>query len=285
MIALCLLAVSGCSSAPAHRAGSALPAPFNGAASVTPQQSSALHEAEERAVAACMQERGFSYLPVPAGRPTTDHPYGLLTEAQAAADGYGVTSVALAGPTEDPNRQALAQLAEDRREAWRNALIGTGQQQRTLTAPGSPSLHINTDGCVYLGRQSLYGSAYDQAELTVGGLTAQVVTQVTADEGFLAAQRSWAECMRGQGDSAETLQEARASIQDALGTIGDDRARLQDLGHRELRLAGHDAACQRKSSLAGAVRTVQERVEASLPEASRQQATALADLRKRALEK
>ncbi|MGW0430423.1 hypothetical protein ACWDZZ_25825 [Streptomyces sp. NPDC002990] len=284
MIALCLLAVSGCSDAPARRDAGALPAPFDGAGSATAQQSSALHRAEERAIASCMRDRGFSYLPVPAARPTTDNPYGLLTGAQAAADGYGLTSAALAGPAEDPNEQALAPLSEDRRAAWRNALIGTGGQQRTLNAPGSPSLHINTDGCVHLGRQGLYGSAYDQAELTVEGLTAQVVTQVSADEAFVAAQGSWARCMRGRSESARTLQEARASIQDALGAIGDDRARLRELGRRELRLAGHDAACQRESGMAAAVRTVQERIEASLPEESRQQGAALAELRKRALE-
>ncbi|MEU2135297.1 hypothetical protein [Streptomyces sp. NPDC018352] len=280
VIALCLLAMGGCSEASPHRDGDALPAPFDGVSVVPVEQAESLHESEERAVAGCMRQRGFSYRSVPAGRPVVENPYGLLTSVRAARDGYGVTSVLLAGPPHDPNAKLLAHLDEGRRTAWQNALTGTGKRKRTLSAPDSPDLYINTDGCVYLGRRAVYGGEWEQAELTVSGLTAQVIARVTADPGFRTAQRSWADCLRGKGESFATLQEARGAIQDAAAKAGRGRSALQELGRRELQLAGRDAACQRRSNLAKAVRTAQKRVEAALPTSSRRQAAALAELRK-----
>ncbi|MET9290957.1 hypothetical protein [Streptomyces sp. NPDC003077] len=285
MIALCLLAVSGCAAdAPARRDGDALPAPFGGAAVASPVQARALHDAEERAVAACMKRRGFPYRPVPANRPAAENPYGLLTEARAATDGYGLTSAALAGPPADPNRQLLDRMDAARRTAWQQALTGTGRKERTLTAPGMPSLHVKTDGCVYLARRDLYGGAWEQTELTVEGLNATVITRVTADKEFVAAQRTWAACMRGKGEKATTPQQARGEIQNAVDRAGRDRSALRRIGLRELKLAGRDATCQRESRLAEASRAAQERVEAALPERSRRHATTLTSLRARALE-
>ncbi|MEU9000210.1 hypothetical protein AB0C95_36250 [Streptomyces caniferus] len=283
MVALCLLAVGGCSQAPAHRGDGPLPAPFDGAAVASVEQAKSLHESEERAVAACMRQRGFSYREVPAGRIVAENPYGLLTEAQAAGDGYGLTADLLAGPPDDPNAQFLARLDPRHRAAWRNALTGTGKHERTLSAPGSPDLRINTDGCVYLGRRALYGSEWEQAELTIAGLTARVTNRVLADSGFRSAQRTWADCMRAKGEPFATLQDARGAIQNAVNKAGSDRVALQNVGRRELQLAERDAACQRQSDLAEAVRTAQKRVEAALPASSHRQAAKLADLRKQAL--
>ncbi|OPC77080.1 hypothetical protein B4N89_41675 [Embleya scabrispora] len=283
MIALCLLVVGGCSRGPAHRGDDPLPAPFDGAAVASPEQERFLHESEERAVAACMRQRGLSYREVPAGRAVAENPYGLLTETQAARNGYGLTADLLAGPPDDPNAELLARLDPEGRAAWRAALTGTGKDERTLSAPDSPDLRINTDGCVYLGRMALYGSEWEQAALTVAGLTTRVIDQVLADPGFRSAQRRWADCMRANGEQFATLQDARGAIQNAAHDAGGDRVALQAVGRRELRLAERDAACQRQSDLPEAVRTAQKRVEAALPASSRRQAAELADLRKRAL--
>ena len=75
---LCLLTVGGCSRAPAHRAADPLPVPLDGAAAVPVEQAVVLHRAEERAIASCMRRRGFSYRAVPAARPVSENPYGLL---------------------------------------------------------------------------------------------------------------------------------------------------------------------------------------------------------------
>ncbi|NKQ24167.1 hypothetical protein [Streptomyces galbus] len=283
VIALCLLAVGGCSPAPAHRGDDPPPAPFGGAAVASVEQAKSLHRSEERAVAACMRQRGFPYREVPVGRTVADNPYGLLTEEQAARDGYGLTADLLAGPPPDPNAQLLARLDPARRAAWRDALTGTGKQVRTLSAPNSPDLRINTDGCVYLGRRAMYGSEWEQARLTVTGLTARVIDRVLADPGFRRAQRTWADCLRADGEPFATLQDARGAIQDSANRAGSDRVALQAVGRRELRLAERDAACQRRSDLAGAVRAAQKRAEAALPASARRQVAELADLRKRAL--
>ncbi|MFI1305030.1 hypothetical protein [Streptomyces sioyaensis] len=283
MTALCLLAVGGCSGAPAHRGDDPLPAPFDGVAVASTEQAKSLHELEERAVTACMRQRGFSYREVPAGRMVAENPYGLLTEAQAAREGYGLTADLLAGLPDDPNSQLLTRLDARRRAAWRNALTGTSKHERTLSAPDSPDLLINTDGCVYLGRRTLYGSEWEQAELTIAGLTARVINRVLTDPGFRSAQQAWADCLRAKGESFTTLQDARGTIQNAANKAGSNRVALQAVGRRELQLAERDAACQRQSDLAEAVRTAQKGVEAALPASTRRQAAKLADLRKQAL--
>ena len=280
---LCLLTVGGCSRAPAHRAADPLPVPLDGAAAVPVEQAVVLHRAEERAIASCMRRRGFSYRAVPAARPVSENPYGLLTEETAAADGYGLTSAALAARPADPNASALAKLDKAGRSAWQEALIGTGKHRVTLTAPGTPSLRVNTDGCVYLARRDVYGKDWEQAETDVAGVNAQVVSGVAADPGFRAAQRTWAVCMRDGHWSVNTLQEARGLIQEAVARARGDRSALVRAGRREQSLARDDAHCQNRSELAAATRRAQARVESRLPKSSRDRAALLNELRSRAL--
>ncbi|MFF0474451.1 hypothetical protein [Streptomyces sp. NPDC004284] len=283
LFVLCLLAVGGCSSAPAHRDASSLPVPLDGATAVAERQAGALHEAEERAVEACMRGRGFAYEPMPAARYVSVNPYGLLTEDAARDDGYSLASTALAGRPTDPNAPALARLPEPRRTAWQQALIGTGKKQITLTTDGAPSLRVNTDGCVYLARREVYGGAWEQAEIDATGASTQVVARVAAAPEFLAAQRTWAACMKEQGEKVTTLQEARGLIQQAVAQDRDDRPALLRTGRREQELAKHDALCQDRGALAEATRTAQERVQARLPKTTWAKATQVRELREAAL--
>ncbi|MFB7354450.1 hypothetical protein [Streptomyces gardneri] len=283
LFVLCLLAVGGCSSAPAHRDASTLPVPLDGATVVPERQAGTLYEAEERAVDACMTRRGFAYEPVPAFRPVSANPYGLLTEDAARADGYGLASAALDDRPADPNGPALAKLPEARRTAWQQALIGTGKRQVTLTASGAPALLVNTDGCVYLARREVYGEAWEQAEVDATGASTEVVARVAAAPEFRAAQRTWADCMAEQGERVTTLQEARGLVQDAVAEAGDDRQALLTAGRRERELARRDALCQGRGDLAAVTRAAQERVQAELPKTSWAKATQVRELRERAL--
>lgn len=283
LLVLCLLTVGGCSQAPAHRAADRLPAPLDGAATAPARQARALHGAEERAIASCMRRHGFSYRAVPAARPVSENPYGLLTEEAAAADGYGLTSAALEGGPADPNAPALARMDEAERGAWQRALTGTGRQRMTLRAPGAADLRVNTDGCVYRARREVYGRDWEQAETDVTGMSAQIVSGVIADPDFLAAQRAWAACMRDEDRSVDTLQEARGVIQEAVGEARGDRSALLRTGRREQRLAQDDARCQNRSGLAAATRTAQTRVQDGLPKSFRERASLLKRLRAGAL--
>ncbi|AQS66719.1 hypothetical protein B1H29_07045 [Streptomyces pactum] len=275
--------MGGCTEASAHRAAGSLPVPLNGAESTSAQQARLLHDGEERAIASCMRRRGFSYRPVPAAPAVSANPYGLLTEDTAGTDGYGLVSAALAGAPKDPNARHLAKLSTDRRSAWREALVGTDDQQVTLTARGAPSVRINTDGCVYLARRDVYGPGWEQGGLDVAGVSAEVVSAVTTDPEFLAAQRKWAACMRDRGERVGTLQQARGVIQQAVLEAEDARSALVRAGRREQRLARRDATCQSRSDLAEVTRTVQRRVQDGLPHSSRQRAAELKELRERAL--
>ncbi|RSD16369.1 hypothetical protein [Amycolatopsis eburnea] len=283
MAALCLLPLGGCGDAPAQPGAVAQPVPLHGATVTPPEVDRALHEAEERSVGLCMQKRGFSYQPVPARQlPFTENPYGLLSENEASVDAYGITALALTAAPDDPNLEVLARLESAGRAAWQATLTGTAQHRIVLAAPGAATLTISTDGCAFIGRETLYGQGWEQQQLTLDGLSADIVSTVLADAGFRKGEKAWATCMRRLGEVAESLQQARGLIQEAV-TRADDRASLRRVGTDELRIARHDAACQHQANLAEVVRSVQDRVQAQLPESSWRVVGSVIDGRQRAL--
>jgi hypothetical protein len=282
VIVMCLLAVGGCSFMPAHRAGPLSPVPLNGALFPDVERAVALHGLEERAVAECMRRRGQRYEPVRA-RISQENPYGLLSKIDAAADGYGLTSTALARPVVDPNEGWVARLPKRERTMWHSALLGSGHHYATARASGTVSLRIALDGCVHLSRVALYGDGWEQTQLTVEGLTTRVVMIVMASDTFTAAQTRWATCMQARGHDVDTIQQARGRVQAAVSRAGVGRAALRKVGRRELRLASLDAECQQTSRLAEAARTAQHRAESALPDRSRRVVADLMNRQDRAL--
>lgn len=227
--------------------------------------------------------RGFAYEPVPAARPVSANPYGLLTEDAAGADGYGLASAALDGRPDDPNAPALAKLPEARRTAWQAALVGTGKRQLTLTASGAPSLRVNTDGCVYLARREVYGGAWEQAEVDATGASTEVVARVAAAPEFLAAQRTWAACMAEQGRRPARSRRPAASSRTRCSGWRRPPGPAAGGPPRTGTGPARRALSGPRRALAEVVRAAQGDVQARLPKASWAKATQVRELREQAL--
>ncbi|MCX4744110.1 hypothetical protein OG455_01040 [Kitasatospora sp. NBC_01287] len=261
-IAAVLLAVglgaAGCAPAGGTAADPAQPAPFGNVVAGDPATLPALHRAYEQDTAACMLGRGYTYHPEPLSTQDSKpprNPYGLLTATEAGADGYGLTSGALAAPPADPNQ------ARSTDSGWRTALLGTAAHQVTVQVPGGQAFFYNSDACLTTAEDQLYGPDYQRLHNTFQVLTNQVLTAVQQDPRYLAAQRDWAACMGRAGVAVKELADAPALVGDRLGQAGQDPAAVRAVGLDELRTARTDAGCQRSSALAAAVAAAQPGAE------------------------
>ncbi|MEU7580076.1 hypothetical protein AB0B50_21035 [Streptomyces sp. NPDC041068] len=279
--AAALLTVVGCSQAPDHRASMPLPVPLNGAAQPAPDEERVLHEAEERAVASCMRDKGFGYRRVPPVPAPGANPYGLLTREEAEDDGYGMTSAALAAPGPDPNVRLTEGWSTERRKGWERALVGTSRHERTITARHAPSLRVNTNGCVYQSQIELYGRGWEEARLALEGVNAKLLDDVTSTKAYAKGQRAWARCMRSRGEPYSTLDDARGAIQQQLAGAGTTPEALRRVARKELDLAVGDAQCQDESKLADIIRTGQRRAEKQLPDSAHRLAERVSAARQR----
>lgn len=279
-----LLTVAGCSDAPGHRAAETLPVPLKGAARPAPDAERILHDAEERAIASCMRDKGFAYRRVPAAPAPGINPYGLVTPEGARTDGYGMTTAALAAPGPDPNVRLTEDWPSERRTEWERALVGTARHERTVTAQDAPTLRVNTDGCVYRSQVALYGRDWERSRLALEGVNAKLIDGVTRSEDFVEGRRAWAACMRSKGESYASPDDARGAIQQQLAEAGQDERALRRTARREIELAGRDAACQQESRLADIVRGVQRSAEKELPDSAHRLAERVTAARQRVID-
>lgn len=252
---------TGCAASGGTTQPAATPRPFNGVIYYDQEQRSVLHAAEEQRVAECMRRRGFAYSPQPLAQ--GDHrpdasPYGLLTTAQAANDGFGVLSAALnAQPLPDHN------AAADGDTAWSQALLGTDSHRVTVNLPAGQQYFYNSDSCVSDADSSLYGPDYDRLFNTFQVLNNEVIGKVQADPRYLAAQSHWQTCMKAAGETAATLTDPPTSIDQGIHQAAGDSTKLHQLAGRELALAHTDADCQQQVGLAHAVTLAQADAETS----------------------
>ncbi|MQS16681.1 hypothetical protein F7Q99_31960 [Streptomyces kaniharaensis] len=253
------IGAAGCSSSGGTTSPGPQPRPFGGVTHYDEPQRLALHNAEEGLIAGCMRGRGFDYRPQ--GLATGDHradanPYGLLTVAQAANDGFGLISTALnMKHLDDPNQ---AQAAN---EAWKAALLGTEAHRVTVDLPDGQQFFYNSDSCLSQAEDSLYGPDYFRAFNTFQVLSSKVVTGVQADARFAAAEKRWHDCMAAAGEPSDHLAGPIASIDQRVRQDGSDPAKTHDLIGRELSLAKTSARCQDQAGLAATVEQIQSDVE------------------------
>ncbi|WP_037888723.1 hypothetical protein [Streptomyces sp. NRRL S-87] len=257
------LGVAGCSpsgGAPASARSAPPPAPFGGVtAAESGRAAVALHAENERLVAACMRGRGLTYRPQPS-RPGADrpepNPYGLLTPAGAAADGYGVTGAALAaGPPADANGDRAA----DRR--WQDALLGTEAQERRLPMPDGSEFFYRADSCAVRADLAQYGPEYLRLSNTFVVLGNRVVDAVERDPRFVRARARWSSCMTAAGHPSTALTDPVTAIGRELDAAGTDPAAVHAVAGRELDVARTDAGCQARAGLADAVAAAQSDAE------------------------
>ncbi|MEU1871850.1 hypothetical protein [Streptomyces sp. NPDC019793] len=269
------LLAAGCSAAPGGEAAAdkqPAPRPLGGVLHHTAAEAAALHRAEEREVRECMASRGFEYSAVPVGddvrRRAAGNPYGLLTRAVAAQDGYGLTVERLQRHPADPNAQRVSALAEGDRRGWEAALKGTRDGPREeIELPDGPTVSVPTDACATVARRALYGASWDRDRYTVHSLADTIVRETLGHTLVRAAEREWAACMRDEGYRYEHREDPLEELEKRLDTAGSDPAALRTTGREELRIAVRDAACQVEAGLAEQVSRAQEQVEKALPPA------------------
>ncbi|GAB2724086.1 hypothetical protein [Kitasatospora kifunensis] len=188
------------------------------------------------------------------GKPPRN-PYGLLTTAEAATDGYGLTSARLTAPPADPNK------AQNADSAWKSALLGTDSHQVTIQVAADQEFFYNSDACLTTAENQLYGPDYERLHNIFQVLTNQVVAAVQQDPRYQAAQRDWATCMSRSGLTVKELADAPTVIGYRLQQAGQDPAAVRAIGLEELRTARTDAGCQQSSRLATAVAAAQHDAE------------------------
>ncbi len=213
-------------------------------------------EAAEGAIAACMQEAGFEYVPVDylTVRKSMDadkKAAGLTDDEFRQQFGYGISTRSLSANT-PPQLSAYDHAAT----------IGFGKQNVDLFTSLSP-----TDQAAYnralLGENTAATFAVSlEAEdfSTTGGCTRTAVEQVFADEDLrpaylnpgdallaqdqrvITATAKWASCMREAGFAYNNPEEIEPNLKDRLTAIsGGDLTQLQG---EERAIAVADLACE-----------------------------------------
>jgi hypothetical protein len=247
--------------------------PLNGVLHFTATESAVLHRAEEREVQKCMASRGFDYLVVPVGdveREAAVSPYGLLTESQAAQNGYGLGLRRLQKSPSDPNARQLSASSERSRLAWEEALKGTkGGPREEIVLKDGPTVSVPTDSCVSVARRALYGASWDRNYYTLQSLSTSIARNTLKHPLVKAAEDEWAACMRDEGFPYQERENPLKAVKKQLDAAKSDTAAVRAAGREELRIAVADYACQGEVDLAQQIALAQTNVEKDFPATTR----------------
>lgn len=232
------------------------------------------HRRYEEAVADCMQEAGFEYVPRTmdlSGTPATyDEAYSLEPAEFAAQYGYGITTLMFTAENNqvtDPNEQIRSALSPSARQAYEATLWGEGDVDGDPAAAPSCS-------------NRAYAEAYDDGD--IGVTVDQIMTELSAlfddldalhervsrDPRVVDAVESWRRCMADGGypeldhpddaaadivvraydamvpaDEGEVAGDAGVVVEGDARFVIDPRE-FAELQREEIALAGVDYACR-----------------------------------------
>jgi hypothetical protein len=186
--------------------------PFGKVLNKASQADQSVHEAIERATAACMAERGLSYQP-DAYQPAAPDPDLFSDLAWAKAVGYGIGLPLSAPPQESANDQALTSMTAKQQQTWKNELLGPAFPPGTpvdeatslgfdvVEVPGGGTVYYSPDSCTVQGSEAVRGDehAWRQAEADVFGIAEQTVKLATEDNRYRAGLARWRDCMKEHG--------------------------------------------------------------------------------------
>lgn len=205
---LALLALTGCTNAatitspqtalweadikPANEVNHDATEIVNDAFSISPE----VHDAQQKAAAQCMEERGYTWEPVPA-QPTYDvrnslHPNPLTVE-QAKRYGYG--------PTTPDYERLLPPIEQEAFEAY----MGTDLSNPITSPQGGGS--IAPDGCLAESYKQVFGSAEAAVYLEGGAenLPLPYIAAIHDNIEDIKVTEAWSACMADNYDiKAET---------------------------------------------------------------------------------
>jgi hypothetical protein len=208
----------------------------------------------QRLIAECMQEEGFTYTPLSAEWFAWSYESGGLrstSRERVEQEGYGFNldeqEVRAEEERLDPNIDYVATLSEDSLWAYNRALRGDvnlggsdgGCERRALDATGTTSEPL---------------SLSERWAPLVDSLNQMWEQLVPADPAWAEAQRDWSDCMAAAGyPGLEVVGDAEERAAQYAGAAGGDRQQAQ---RDEIAIALADVDCRAETSVDSRVRAV-----------------------------
>lgn len=249
--------------------------------SLTEEQSRALYEAEEKAVARCMNERGFEYIENTYLSNEELDPWGAEVargDVEVASElGYGISTSLDSDElplSPDANHDLYSNLDETTQAAWDEAFGGKVPDLNNpakdstgvyVDVPGFGVIAWDTESCLAAARRAVYGDDVGQVQREV--LEMQLLEKVDAlieeDESYQSALQDWRDCMAGAGLTYRYPGEPGDGLRQQFQQGAIDRAALVE---REIQLATQDAQCFQTAGLAAARLEAERRADAAVRE-------------------
>lgn len=246
----------------------------------TEEQSRILYEAEEAAVAKCMNERGFEYEPNSYESTADRKPWEVSLKSgdleTAGEVGYGIAAsleMDRMPIPESENDQKFAAMSPEAQQAWADAFAGPMIEDPTkipdsgtwvsLEHPSGAVLVWDSSSCLSAARQSVYGDEVEQMhnEFSENELRDQVADLIEKDTAYVQSMDDWRTCMSEAGYEYENPSAATNSLQEQYNAGKLDIAALQT---REIEIAKADAKCHQSSRMDNAFAAAKQRAESSV---------------------
>ncbi|MFV0405592.1 MAG: hypothetical protein ACK5LN_02010 [Propioniciclava sp.] len=215
--------------------------PFSGLNTLSEEQLRQIHDASERAVVACMAERGFSYTAVAY---SSEEPVRIRLEDVAYAREWGF------GLTEGGQQPPQGSGAESS-PSYLEALIGESVEPESATEStvvidglrDGSTLFFQADSCASIGLAAAYGDLKEwvQAETWVEEISNEVMAAVEADHRWRDRQEEWAQCMVDGGFGEGSRQER---IKRLLTRANQEGWEDPELVEQEIPVAVAGAECE-----------------------------------------
>ena len=235
------------------------------------QNDQVLYEAEQKAVAACMNLKGFDYRAEPWTEPPVTDSVGRAGDLETAKQrGYGVVESLNKGEVPLPasaNKAAIDGMDPEEKKAWDTALLGDrgdplhpNPNEVAYAVPGGGNLSYDPKSCVAVGRAAVYGEEvrYSRVSFGIMQLANDIGSKVQSDGVYLEALDKWRDCMLKRGYNYPRPGAAIEFINARTVLPGVDMTELRSV---EIATATADAECYREVSLDDIEKEVRQKYE------------------------
>jgi hypothetical protein len=234
----------------------------------------------EDAIAKCMKDQGFSYVPVPPEAEQKDKfadVFRLPPDKFAEQYGYGISTIDFSeGESDDPNTKIRDALSERAKAAYDKALNGQRQQQSSGSGGAKVEGGPGIGGCRAKAIDEVYGAGTAAKKGEAGAQEMRrfeslfrdldtLRERIQDDPKVAAAARTWSDCMAdarqtGLKKPEEAREKVMQRFNQLLGiqpgerkkAIGPDSlknldpAKLAEIRKYELAVAKADYDCRQK---------------------------------------
>lgn len=261
---------------------------------LTEDETATIFEAEEIAIANCMNERGFEYRPMKYQSTEELMPW---TENRVAGDlkaakesGYGLTSGIALADLAPQSESPIDNVPADQRDAFLQALQGSLNHARdtgnmvSVEVPGMGGLSWDTNSCSASARRAVYGDDVEYMRMIAvqNEMINAIDALVDKDPLYTGVTAQWSKCMEKRGfnyDHPGIIQSDLMALYES-GKI--DLARLDEI---EKKVAIADSECYLQNGMGEAELAAQQRAEAKLRSTRQSDIDEMAALLRSALER